>query len=264
MGSGGGGKVLIDSHCHLDDEKLAFEIPAVLERAREAGVTRLVTIGTDEVSSRAAFDIASRYPGVVFHTVGAHPTEADRLDDSRILEVERLARETHPVAIGEIGLDYHHDSSKPNQFRLFERMLTLARSLALPVVIHDRDAHEDIYRFLKERAVGMKVMLHCYSAGMEYVERFLQLECFFSFAGPLTFKNGQSHRDVLKVIPLDRLVVETDAPWLAPDPYRGQRNEPAYVKQTALKAASVLGLPFEDVARQTTSNACRFYGWPES
>jgi TatD DNase family protein len=253
---------LIDAHCHLDDERLSPEIPQVLERARAAGVTRIVTIGTDEVSSQAASDLARSYPDVVHHTVGAHPNEADRLTEERILAIERLARGTKPVAIGEIGLDYHHDSSKPNQYRLFERMLALARSLGLPAVVHDRDAHDDVHRMLKDHAQGMKVMLHCYSAGAASVDRFLQLGCHFSFAGPLTFKNGQDHRNTLKLVPLERLVVETDAPWLAPDPHRGKRNEPAFVELVARKAAEVRGMAFEDLARITTANSCAFYGLP--
>lgn len=254
--------MLIDSHCHLDDERLISEIPQVLERARSAGVTRVVTIGTDEVSSRAACDIARANPGVVFHTVGAHPNEADRLSEDRVQAVEALARETKPVAIGEIGLDYHHMASHPAQFRLFERMLALARGLSLPVVIHDRDAHDDIHRMLKDHAKGMKVMMHCYSAGAASVERFLELGCLISFAGPLTFKNGQAHRDTLKLVPLDRLVFETDAPWLAPDPHRGKRNEPAYVEFVVRKAAGERGMSFEELAKAATANTCAFYGLP--
>lgn len=254
--------MLIDAHCHLDDERFASEIPQVLERARAAGVTRMVTIGTDEVTSRAASDLARANPGVVFHTVGAHPNEADNLTEDRIRTVERLARETKPVAIGEIGLDYHHDSTRPAQFRLFERMLSLARDLSLPVVIHDRDAHDDVHRMLSEQARGLKIMMHCYSAGPASVDRFAALGCFFSFAGPLTFKNGRDHREALALVPLDRLVVETDAPWLAPEPHRGKLNEPGHVAWVARKAAEVKGMTFEELARITTSNATAFYGLP--
>jgi TatD DNase family protein len=253
---------LIDSHCHLDDERLLPDLPQVLERARAAGVTRVVTIGTDEFSSKAAADIAAEHPGVVFHTVGAHPNEADRLTEERLRAIEGLARSSHPVAIGEIGLDYHHDSSKPGQFRLFERMIALARSLTLPIVVHDRDAHEDVHRMLKDHAKGMKVMMHCYSAGPASVERFLAIGCHFSFAGPLTFKNGGEHRETLKSVPLERMVFETDAPWLAPDPHRGKRNEPAYVALVARKASEVKGIPVEELARVTTANARAFYGLP--
>jgi TatD DNase family protein len=139
-------------------------------------------------------------------------------------------------------------------------MIALARDLSLPIVIHDRDAHDDILRVLTEKAKGLKILMHCYSAGPDYVERFLELGCFFSIAGPVTFKNGQSIRDAVVKIPLDRLVVETDSPYLTPDPYRGKRNEPAYVKFTAQKVAEVKGVAFEDLARVTTENAKKFFG----
>ncbi len=252
--------MLIDSHCHLDDERLLPEEEAVIARAREAGVTRMVTIGTDENTSAAAAAIAKRHPGVVWHTVGAHPNEADRIGEAEWAEIERLARETSPVAIGEIGLDYHHESSRDKQFALFDRSLRLARSLNLPVVIHDRDAHADILRVLSEKAAGMRILMHCYSAGFDKVDAFLALGCFFSVAGPVTFKNGQDVRDSAARIPLDRLVVETDAPYLTPHPFRGKRNEPAFVRLTAERLAESKGVSFNELADQTTENAVRFFG----
>lgn len=252
--------MLIDTHCHLDDERLASEEDFVLQRAGEAGVEFLVTIGTDEKTSAAAAQIAARHPGRVFHTVGAHPSDVDRFGETELAEIERLARETGPKAIGEIGLDYYHDSNRQTQAEVFGRMIGLARSLSLPVVIHDRDAHEDIYRILADQAKGMKIMMHCYSAGPGFVERFMGLGCLFSIAGPVTFKNGQEHRDAVAKIPLDRLVVETDSPYLTPHPYRGQRNEPAYVKLTAEKVAEVKGISFEESAQATTQNARKFFG----
>jgi TatD DNase family protein len=252
--------MLIDSHCHLDDERLSADEENVLEKAKENGVELLVTIGTDEKTSAAAAQIASRHPGRIYHTVGAHPSDVDRFGESELGEIERLARETKPKAIGEIGLDYYHDSDRQKQVVVFERMINLARSLSLPIVIHDRDAHEDIHRILAEKAGGIKIMMHCYSAGPEFVERFMDLGCLFSIAGPVTFKNGQSHRDAVVKIPLDRLVVETDSPYLTPHPFRGQRNEPAYVKFTAEKVAEVKGLSLEELALATTQNARKFFG----
>ena len=251
---------LIDSHCHLDDERLAGDEAQVLQKAQDAGVTTMVTIGTDEKTSAAAAQIASRHPGRVFHTVGAHPSDVDRFGESELSEIERLARETKPKAIGEIGLDYYHSSDRKKQAVVLERMIALARNLSLPLVIHDRDAHEDIYQTLKEKARGLKIMMHCYSAGPAFVDRFMDLGCLFSIAGPVTFKNGQEHRDAVAKIPLDRLVVETDSPYLTPMPYRGQRNEPAYVKFTAEKVAEVKGIPLEELALATTGNARKFFG----
>jgi TatD DNase family protein len=253
--------MLIDSHCHLDDERLLPEEDAIIARARESGVTRMVTIGTDENTSAAAAAIAKRHPGIVWHTVGAHPNEADRIGDVEWAQIERLARETRPVAIGEIGLDFHHESSRDKQYSLFDKSLRLARSLNLPVVIHDRDAHEEILRVLSEQAAGMKILMHCYSAGFDRVDKFLALGCFFSVAGPVTFKNGQDVRDSAARIPLDRLVVETDAPYLTPHPFRGQRNEPAYTRLTAERLAEVKGVSLEEMAHRTSENAARFFSF---
>jgi TatD DNase family protein len=184
----------------------------------------------------------------------------DRFGEAELKEIERLARETRPKGIGEIGLDYHHSSDRPKQFLVFERMIKLARGLSLPIVIHDRDAHEDVYRVLEERANGLKIMMHCYSAGPDFVDQFMGLGCLFSIAGPVTFKNGQAHRDAVTRIPLDRLVVETDAPYLTPHPHRGKRNEPAFVRLTAEKVAEVKGISFAEVAEATTRNARQFFG----
>ncbi len=251
---------LIDSHCHLDDERLLADEENVFRKAMEYGVEILVTIGTDEITSAAAAQIASRHPGRVYHTVGAHPSDVDRFGEPELAEIERLAKETNPKAIGEIGLDYYHDSDRQKQAVVFERMINLARNLSLPIVIHDRDAHEDIYRILFERAKDLKIMMHCYSAGPGFVNRFMDLGCLFSIAGPVTFKNGQDHRDAVVKIPLNRLVVETDSPYLTPHPFRGQRNEPAYVKFTAEKVAEVKGVSFEELALATTENAKKFFG----
>lgn len=251
--------MLIDTHCHLDDERLASDEERVLRNAAESGVQVMVTIGTDEKTSAAAAQIASRYPGRVFHTVGGHPSDVDRFGEAELAEIERLARETGPKAIGEIGLDYYHSSDRAKQAEVFGRMIALARGLSLPIVIHDRDAHEDIYRMLSEKAGGMKIVMHCYSAGPDFVDRFMDLGCLFSIAGPVTFKNGQAHRDAVAKIPLDRLVVETDAPYLTPHPYRGQRNEPAYVKLTAEMVAGVKGITLDQLAEATTQNARNFF-----
>lgn len=252
--------MLIDTHCHLDDVRLIGDEEQVLGNAKEFGVELMVTIGTDEQTSAAAAKIASRHPGKVYHTVGAHPSDVDRFGEAELAEIERLARETRPKAIGEIGLDYYHDSDRAKQAVVFERMIGLARELSLPIVIHDRDAHEDIHRILSEKAKGLKILMHCYSAGPEFVDRFMALGCLFSIAGPVTFKNGQEHRDAVTKIPLDRLVVETDSPYLTPMPHRGKRNEPAFVKFTAEKVAEVKGLSLDEVAIATTQNARNFFG----
>lgn len=254
--------MLIDSHCHLDDERLAPIEAEVLARSVEAGVTRMVTIGTDEVTSAAAAAIAARHPGMVWHTVGAHPNEADRIGDAEWATLERLARETHPVGFGEIGLDFHYETTRSKQYELFGKSLKLARELDLPVVIHDRDAHAETLAVLKEDAAGLRVLMHCYAAGPKMVEAFLALGCFFSIAGPVTFKNGQDIRDAASLIPLDRLMVETDAPYLTPHPHRGKLNEPAFTRFTAEKVAEVKGVSLEEFARVTTKTVIQFFNLP--
>jgi len=251
--------MLIDTHCHLDDARLIGDEEAVLQKACEMDVETFVTIGTDEQTSAAAAQIAARHPGKIYHTIGAHPSDVDRFDEDILKTIEQLARETSPKAIGEIGLDYHHTSDKKRQFEVFERMIVLARELSLPIVIHDRDSHDDLLRILSEKAKGLKILMHCYSAGPDYVERFMDLGCTFSIAGPVTFKNGQSIRDAVVKIPLDRLVVETDSPYLTPEPYRGKRNEPGYVRFTAERVALVKGVSLEELASATTQNAKRFF-----
>jgi TatD DNase family protein len=251
--------MLIDTHCHLDDVRLIGDEEAVLQKAHEMGVETFVTIGTDEQTSAAAAAIAARHPGKIYHTVGAHPSDVDRFDEEILRIVEKLARETSPKAIGEIGLDYHHNSDKKRQFEVLERMIALASELSLPMVIHDRDSHDDLLRILREKAKGLKILMHCYSAGPDYVERFMDLGCTFSIAGPVTFKNGQSIRDAVVKIPLDRLVVETDSPYLTPEPHRGKRNEPGYVRFTAERVALVKGISLEELALATTRNAKSFF-----
>jgi TatD DNase family protein len=251
--------MLIDTHCHLDDLRLIGDEEAVLAKAKEMGVDLFVTIGTDEETSANAAKIAARHPGKIYHTVGAHPSDVDRFDETILRTIEKLARETKPVGIGEIGLDYHHTSDHKRQFEVFERMITLARELSLPIVIHDRDSHDDLLKVLSDKAKGLKILMHCYSAGPDYVERFMDLGCTFSIAGPVTFKNGQSIRDAVAKIPLDRLVVETDSPYLTPEPYRGKRNEPGYVRYTAERVAQVKGITLEELAAATTQNAKSFF-----
>jgi TatD DNase family protein len=251
---------LIDSHCHLDDERLIIDEELVLKNARETGVEACVTIGTDENTSAAAVALAARHPGVVFHTVGAHPNDADRFGEDQLQQIERLARETKPVAIGEVGLDYFHASDRQKQAVLFKRMINLARELSLPLVVHDRDAHEDLYQILKSQAEGLRLVMHCYSAGLDYLDKFLGLGCLISFAGPITFKNGQNHRDVAARVPSERILAETDAPYLTPHPFRGKRNEPAFVKFTVEKIAEIKGVSFAEIAEITTRNARKFFG----
>lgn len=253
---------ILDSHCHLDDAKFDPDRDQVIQRAKASGVCAVVNIGTDNHSNAAAFKLSQSYPGYVYHTVGAHPEEADLFDEEHLAAVVSQARETHPLAIGEIGLDYFHHSDPNKQRHVFITMLELARELQKPVVIHNRDADEDMLTMLSEHAHGLKILLHSYLSGPEFVEKYLQLNCYFGIGGPLTFKGKRAdpHRQAIKILPLERILLETDAPYLTPHPHRGKRNEPAYTRITAEKIAELKALDLAQVAQQTTRNSMEFFG----
>ncbi len=256
-------RMLVDSHAHLDDAAFGADVEAVLARAREAGVERIVTIGTDLSSSSRARDLSERHPGVFF-SPGIHPHEADRhaLNGVEGAELRDLASHPRAVAVGETGLDYVKKyATVPNQKALFERHLALARELARPVSIHCREAHADTIAML--RALGpFRGVIHCFSGNVQDAEMYVALGFYLSIAGPVTYPSAEGLRSVVREIPLDRLLVETDCPLLAPQGRRGTRNEPAFVRETAEKIAAVLGLPFEAVAETTTRNARELFGLP--
>lgn len=246
--------MLVDTHCHLDQPQFEADIGAVIARAHEAGVRRMVTIGTDLPSSRMAVALAERYTGV-YAAVGVHPHQAKTWDEAALTELEQLARHAKVVAIGEIGLDFYRDwSPRQAQAHAFEAQLGLARRLGLPVIIHDREAHEAVLATLQAHA-PVRGVLHSFSGDAQVAEAALALGLHLGFSGPVTFPKADALRQVVAQTPLERLLVETDAPYLAPQAHRGRRNEPAYVRYVAEEVAAVKGLPFEVVAAQTTANA---------
>lgn len=250
--------MFVDSHAHLDDPAFAADLEAVLARAREAGVERIVTIGTDVASSRRASEIAAGREEVWF-AAGVHPHEADR--PGPVEELEEIVRRPRGVAIGEIGLDYYKNySSVGNQRALFETQLGLAARLGLPVSIHCREAHEDAIAIL--RGAGVRGVIHCFSGTAKDAEEYLALGFHLSIAGPVTYPNAVRLREVVRGIPLERLMIETDCPLLAPQPQRGRRNEPAYVQYAAWEIAGVLGKAREEVAAATSRNARAVFGIP--
>lgn len=251
----------VDSHCHLDDPRLLEDLDGVFQRAEEAGVHCMVTIGTDVATDRKALELARAYPERLRACIGAHPTEAEKLTEEDLQMIEVLARDPLAAAIGEVGLDFHYPVDRRKQEQLFQRMITFAENLKKPLVIHNREADEHVWAILRERKPSVGLLLHCYSAGPNWVERFLKLGCFFSFAGPLTFKNGGMHRDAARLVPLERTMIETDAPYLAPHPHRGKRNEPAYVVLTGECLADVQGRSIEETAAATTRNARAFFSF---
>jgi TatD DNase family protein len=251
--------MLVDSHAHLDDRAFEQDLEAVLARARENGVGRIVTIGTDLASSRRAQAIAERHDDVWF-SPGIHPHESD--NPGPVDELRPLAAHPRAVAVGETGLDYVKNlASVPNQRSLFIRHLEIAIEADKPVSIHCREAHGDLFPILRAHA-PLRGVIHCFSGDLPDVENYLSLNFFLSIAGPVTFPKAERLRDVVRHIPLDRLLVETDCPLLAPQKHRGQRNEPAYVRYTAAEVANCHGVTVGEVEEATTRNAKRLFGFP--
>jgi TatD DNase family protein len=230
----------------------------MLDRARAAGVRRMVTIGTDADTTRAAIAIAER-EGDVWATAGVHPHDAGETDDVALAEVERLAGNPRVVAIGEIGLDFFRNlSPREAQERVFRRFIALARRLRKPVVVHCREAHAEVLSILSEEgAAEVGGIMHCFSGDVEIARRCLDLGLVISLAGPVTYPNARALPDVARFVPADRLVVETDCPFLPPQGYRGKRNEPAYLALTATRVAELRGESLETLARRTSDNARR-------
>ena len=253
--------MLVDSHCHLDFPDFAPELEAVVARAEAAGVGRMVTISTRVRRHAQVLAIAERFPNVTC-SVGTHPHHAhEELD---ITAEELIARAQHPkvVAIGEAGLDYHYDNSpRAAQEQGFRTHIAAARATQLPLVIHAREADEDTARILEEEMGKgpFPAVLHCYTGGPELARRAIALGHSISFTGIVTFKNSGALREIAESLPADRFLVETDAPYLAPLPYRGKRNEPAYVAEVARVLAEVRGVSAEEIARQTTENFFRLF-----
>lgn len=253
--------MLVDHHCHLDFPEFAPELDQVVARAHQAGVGTLVTISTrirkfDEVKA-----VAERFDDV-FCSVGTHPHNAHEELDIPVERIVELAKHPKVVAIGEAGLDYHYRHSTPEaQAEGFRRHVAAARETGLPLEIHTRDADDDTIAILQdEHAKGaFPAVLHCFTGGRELAMRALDLGLYVSFSGVITFKNSEALREIARDVPLDRVLVETDAPFLAPMPFRGKRNEPAYVVRTAAALASIKGVTGDEIVRVTTENFFRLY-----
>ena len=251
---------LIDSHAHLDFPQFDADRDAVLGRAREAGIVQVVNPGADLKSSHRAVALAERY-AEIFAAVGVHPHDALTLTDETLSTLAQLADSPYVVAIGEIGLDYYRDlSPREQQRRAFSQQLALARSLELPVIVHVRDAHEDAMRILEREATGMRGVLHCFSGDLDVARRAIALGWYISVAGPLTYPNAKRLRGVVSHLPVERLLVETDCPYLSPQPRRGKRNEPAHVRWVAEQLAETLGVPLDRVAEITSGNTRELFG----
>jgi TatD DNase family protein len=253
--------MLVDSHCHLDFPDFAAELDAVVERARAAGIGRIVTISTRVKKHVQVLAIAEKFPDV-FCSVGTHPHSAK--EETDVTAKDLIARAQHPkiVAIGEAGLDYHYDNSPRDlQEKSFRRHIAAARETKLPLVIHSRDCDADMAKILVEESGqgGFPAVLHCFTGTRELAFKAIALGLYVSFTGILTFKNSGALRDIAAALPADRILVETDAPYLAPGPYRGKRNEPAYVVETAKVLAETRGVSPDESAAQTTENFFRLF-----
>jgi TatD DNase family protein len=253
--------MLVDSHCHLDFPDFAPDLDAIVQRAEAAGVGRIVTISTRVRRLDGLLAITTRFPNV-YCSVGTHPHHADEEDGISADELIALTKHPKVVALGEAGLDYFYDKGSPDaQARGFRAHIAAARATGLPLVIHTRDADDDCKRILEEEVANgpFKAVLHCYTGGRELAMRAVELGLMVSFTGILTFKNSQNLRDIAAELPADRLMVETDAPYLAPGKFRGKRNEPAFVVETARVLAETRGVSLEEMSRQTTENFFRLF-----
>jgi TatD DNase family protein len=254
---------LIDSHAHIDFPQFAEDRDAMLERARAAGVTALLAIGTGPGPEKldSALPFAEQYDWI-YATVGIHPHEAEQVRPPHLDQLANLAKHPRVIAWGEIGLDYFYDHSPRHvQQRVFREQMALARNAKLPIIIHCREAWSDCLNQIDEewRSSGLGGILHCFSSTLEDAKHGIEMGFLISFAGNLTYPKAQNLRDIAKALPLESLLIETDAPYLAPQAYRGKRNEPAYVAEVARTLASVRNLPPEEVAGTTAANFRRFF-----
>ena len=253
---------LIDSHAHLDGEKFADDRAAVVERALAAGVVKIITMGDSLESSARSVALAERFEPI-YAAVGVHPEEAQPMTAATDDQLAAWTAQEKVVAIGEIGLDYYWEKDEEKralQRAIFVRQLDLARQLRLPVCIHDREAHGDMMKILKTEGRGLRGVLHCYSGSWEMAAELLKGDWYFGIDGPLTYKNAAKLPEIVQRLPAERILVETDSPYLSPMPFRGRRNEPAHVLYVAKKAAELRGESLEDFARATRENTRALYG----
>jgi TatD DNase family protein len=266
--------VFVDSHAHLEGPQFDSDRAEVLSRAQEAGIRHILAIGTGQGPGtlRCAVELAAQYQ-LLYATVGIHPHEAKLAQESDFSEVEQLMQQEKVIACGEIGLDYYYDHSpRPVQVKVFVRQMELARAAGLPIVIHCRpsndsqDAWEDCLKLIEQHWMpsGLGGILHCFTGSLIDARRAVEMGFMISFAGNVTFPRAHAIREVASQVTLDRLLIETDSPFLAPVPHRGQRNEPAFVKEVARQIGELRGIPAEEVGRQTSANFYRFFSLPES
>jgi len=254
--------MLIDTHCHLDFSDFDSDRDEVIKRAHDNGISQIINVGSSIAGSQRSLKLSLEYPGV-YSVVGIHPHEADSFDASLEASLSGLAKNDKVVGIGEAGLDYFRNhSKKENQLRLFYFQIGLAKELGLPLVIHTRCAGEDTLRMLKE-AMPLRGVVHCFSGDRDFLEAILTLGFFVSFTCNITYKKSQDLRDMVRAVPLGKLMLETDCPYLSPEGFRGKRNEPMQVKLLAEFIAGIKNLSLMEVAGQTTHNAVKLFALPK-
>jgi TatD DNase family protein len=254
--------MLIDSHAHIQGKEYAGEVEAVIARAHAAGVETIIAVGGagDMSSNTDAIRLATVFPDV-YATVGMHPHDAKDVGDDELNVLKKLAAHSKVIAIGETGLDYYYSHSPHDvQRRVFGQFIHMARQTQLPIVVHERDAARDATELLRCQGVGdLRGVIHCFTGNYESARAYLDLGFYLSFTGIITFKNADALREVVSKIPLERILVETDSPYLTPVPHRGRRNEPAYARHVAETIANVKGISFEEIAQITTANVKQLF-----
>ena len=251
--------MFFDSHAHLNDERFSDDREKLIESLLDNDISNVVNIGADVPTSYESIALAEKYP-FIYASVGVHPHDVEDMTDDTLIELEKMAEHPKVVAIGEIGLDYYYDNSpRELQKKWFIKQMELANKLDLPVIIHSRDAMGDTMEIFKKYPVK-KGVVHCYSGSVESAKEILKLGYYISLAGPVTFKNSRGLTEVAKFVPIEKLLIETDCPYLAPEPHRGKRNSSLYVKEVAKKIAELKEMDIEDVAKITSQNAKDLFG----
>ena len=253
---------LIDSHAHIQGAEYGSEIEEIRQRAREAGVTKIIVVGgAGELSSNEAAIALAESHGDLYATVGMHPHDAKDVGENELKRLQDLTAKPKVIAVGETGLDFYYDHSPRDiQRDLFARFIRMARETGLPLIVHEREAHKDAAELLRnEGHAAIRGVIHCFTGDYDSARTYLNLGFYLSFTGIITFKNAGPLRDVVRQVPLERMFVETDSPYLTPVPHRGKRNEPAYVRFVAETIAKVKGISLEEVARATTRNVCELF-----
>lgn len=253
--------MLFDTHAHLNATQFEEDVVEVIERAKSENVSHIVVVGFDRETITRAMELTEQYD-MIYAAVGWHPVDAIDMTDEDLDWIKQLAAHPKVVAIGEMGLDYYWDKSpKEIQQEVFRKQIRLAKEVKLPIIIHNREATEDVVKILQEENAGeVGGIMHCFTGSLETAEQCMKMNFYLSFGGPVTFKNAKKPKEVVKEIPMDFLLIETDCPYLTPHPFRGKRNEPSYVKYVAEQIAELKGLTFEEVAKKTSDNAMKLFG----